>query len=153
MQVAYAAAIRATEAWHGHEPLSDSVRDAAFQIQSGFGDEYLQEAGMGQEIVDVPASSCFNALRYLDVAIHTLEAARTLRRAGVRIESAGKVHNAQGSDRYLQCPRQRKYKRINSRLISLRLHASAQDGEYLSLMLCRGIVEEIYEWHIKARLF
>ena len=75
VQVAYAAAIRAAEARHGHEPLSDSFCDAALQIQGGFGDEYLQEAGMGQEIVDVPASCCFDAFRYQDVAVHPLEAA------------------------------------------------------------------------------
>lgn len=101
MQVAIAAAIRAAEARHGHEPLSDSFRDAAFQILVGFGDECLQNAGVGQEIVDVPSSGCSNAFRYLDVAIHALEAAWTARRAGVRIVPSGKVHDAKGCDLYL----------------------------------------------------
>jgi hypothetical protein len=153
VQVAHAAAIRAAEAWYGHESLSDSSCDAALQIQAGFADEYLLEAGMRQEVIDVPPSCCFDAFQYLDVAVHPLEAAKPSCRAGVRIEASGKVHNAQGSDHYLPCLRQRKYKCINSGLISLRLHASAQHGGYLSLMLYRGIVEEIYEWHIKARLF
>ena len=106
--MAYAAAIRAAEAWHGHEPLSDRFRDAALQIQGGFSDEHLQEAGMGQEIVDVPASSCLDAIRYQDVAIHALEAAGAPRRAGVRIEASGKVHDAQGSDLYLLLPAAKK---------------------------------------------
>ena len=120
--MAFAAAIRTAEARHGHEPLSHSGRDATLQIPGGFADEYLQEAGMGQEIVDVPASSFIDANRYQDVAIHALEAARPSRRAGVRIEPPGKVHNAQGPDRYLLCLRQGKDEGINSRLIFLRLH-------------------------------
>ena len=74
--MAYAAAIRAAESRHGHEPLSDSFCDAALQILAGFADEYLSEAGIRQEVVDVPASCCFDAFQYLDVAVHPLEAAK-----------------------------------------------------------------------------
>jgi len=106
VQMAYTSTIRAAKAWYGHEPLSDSFSDAALQIQCSFSDGYIQEAGTGQEIVDVPPSCFFNAFRYQDMAIHALEAAWTSRRAGVGIVPPDKVHDTQGSDRYLPGLRQ-----------------------------------------------
>jgi len=78
---------------------------------------------MGQEIVYVPASRCIDAFRYPDVAVYPLEAAAASRRSCVRIVPSGKVYSTQRPNHDLLCPRQRKYKSINSRLISMRLHA------------------------------
>jgi len=47
MQVAMAAAIRAAETGHWHEPLSHSFRDTTLQILGGNSNEYLQKAGEG----------------------------------------------------------------------------------------------------------
>jgi hypothetical protein len=87
------------------------------------------------------------------VAIHALEAARASRRAGVRIVALREVYSAQGANDYLLRPRQCKDERINSRLISLG-HDRAALGEQLFEIDAFGeVMEELYEEHIKARLF
>lgn len=55
MQMAGAAAVRATEAFYSRKALSDASSDLALQILSGPGDEDLAKTGMGQQIVDMPA--------------------------------------------------------------------------------------------------
>ena len=133
VQMAYAATIRAAEARHGQEPLSNIIRNATLQIQRGFGNEDLLEAGNGQEIVDVPPKSCSDAFRYLDMAIYASQAAWPSRRACVRIEASGKVNDAKGSDSYLPCLRQQNDECINSRLISLRLHGPCSGWQLFEL--------------------
>lgn len=140
MQVAIAAAIGAAEAGDSHELFSNSFRDAALHVPGGPGGEGLHQAGRGQQIVDVPASCCLFALQHLDVAVHALEAAGTHSGTGIRIEASGKVDCSQRANRNLGWLRQEEHQRVNSRLISLRLHASSFDGAYLSLMLYGGNV-------------
>jgi hypothetical protein len=102
----------------------------------------------------MPPSNFFNALGDQYVAIHPLEAARAPRRAGVRIVALREVYSAQGANDYLLRPRQCKDERINSRLISLGRHDRAALGEQLFEIDAFGeVMEELYEEHIKARLF
>jgi hypothetical protein len=55
MQMAGAAAVRATETFYSRKALSDASSDLALQILSGPGDEDLAKTGMRQQIVDMPA--------------------------------------------------------------------------------------------------
>jgi hypothetical protein len=56
MQMAGAAAVRATETFYSRKALSDASSDLALQILSGPGDEDLAKIGVRQKVVYMPAS-------------------------------------------------------------------------------------------------
>jgi hypothetical protein len=153
VQVADAAAVAAAKAGHGHEPLSNRPGNLALQISHGSGYKSLLKFAVGQEIIDMPSSGLFAAFEYPDMPVYSPQAPRTTSRACVRIISSAKIDLSQGANPDLRCFGQEYDEGINSGLISHRLHDCYVAAGYLSLMTFGGVVEEIYELHIKARLF
>jgi hypothetical protein len=146
VQVAGAAAVAATEAGNGRKPLSNCSGNFAFQILQGSGYESRLKFAVGQEIIDVPSSGLFCALKYPDMPVYSPQTPRTTSRACVRIISLGKIDLSQGANPDLRCIGQEYYECINSGLISQRLHGGCYGtAGYLSLMTFGGVMEEIYE--------
>jgi len=96
VKVADAAAIARAKSPDGHKTLPHHFRYTAFQISRCPCYEYLDQARLGEEIVYMPSPGHPFALQYLYMAIHPPAAPRSPGRAGVGIESRGKIDLTQG---------------------------------------------------------
>jgi len=98
VQMAGAAAIAAPKTGHGFKSLANGPGDAALQIKIGFGDGFLPQFAVGQQIVDMPPSGTAFSSQYRYMSVQSPEAARTPGRTGVGVKALWEMNPTQCAD-------------------------------------------------------